>query len=59
MERHLRLVSSCAVENKQRTSLIKRLENIANSIKTVFISKKRKRFKKNVIKWYFQTSYQK
>ncbi len=42
MERHLRLVSSCAVENKQRTSLIKRLENIANSIKTVFISENEK-----------------
>ena len=42
MERHLRLVSSRAAEHREKTSLYEKLENIADNIKSIFVSENEK-----------------
>ena len=42
MERHLRLVTSRAAEYKEKTSLFERIENVAENIKSAFVSENEK-----------------
>ncbi len=42
MERHLRLVTSRAIKHKERTSLFEKIENVAENIKSAFVSENEK-----------------
>ena len=42
MERHLRLVTSRVAEHKEKTSLFERIENVAENIKSAFVSENEK-----------------